>query len=83
VWYSFEILHLLTNQISITLLYQKTAILIWLVNAKCPVRGCYRNAAGTQPFIFKFGWSRRQSSLSQTAIRKVVCCNSSLLLAEQ
>jgi len=38
---------------------------------------------GRSHSFFKFGWSRRQSSLSPTAIWKVACCNSALLLAEQ
>ena len=33
--------------------------------------------------FLKFGWSRKRSSLSQTAIWKVGCCNSTLPLAEQ
>ena len=47
-----------------------SVIPIWLVNAKRLVCGCFSNAAGTQPFIFKFGWSRRRSSLCQTADTK-------------
>ena len=38
---------------------------------------------GCSQSLFKFAWSREQSSLSQTTMRIATCSNSALLLAEQ